>query len=115
MHASHGLFVRTGWILLTALPAVAISPSTAAAHDPLRCELKKAAEELRDFFTGRRIKEVAVGDVTNADPTTPSSSGPGIPQVLIQELERAELRVRLRMALPVAATRYCPNLAPRDC
>ena len=39
---------------LLALACVLTAPGTAAAHDPLRCEIKKMAEKLRDFFTGQR-------------------------------------------------------------
>ena len=63
---------------LLALAWLTCFPSPSYARDPLRCELKIVSERLRDYFAGRRVKEVAVGEVTNADPTTPSSAGPTI-------------------------------------
>jgi hypothetical protein len=96
------MFIRTSPpagarpILLLALVGILHFPSVSVASDPLRCEMKSVSEKLRDYFAGRRIKEVAVGDVTNADPTTPSTAGPGIRQLLIEELGRAELKVKLR-------------------
>jgi hypothetical protein len=82
-------------IPLFALISILLFPSVSLARDPLRCEMKAVSEELRDYFAGRRIKDLAVGDVSNADPTTPATSGPGIRQLLIEELGRAELKVKL--------------------
>jgi hypothetical protein len=90
-------------LLLTPL-ALLLAPGVATARDPLRCEIKKASEKLRDFFAGQRIKEVSVGDVTNADPTTPSTAGPGIRLLLIEELERAELKIKLRADVGLSVT-----------
>ena len=87
-----------------ALLATLVLPSASFARDPLRCEMKSVSEKLRDYFAGRRIKELAVGDVTNADPTTPSTSGPGIRQLLIEELGRAELKVKLRADVGLTVT-----------
>jgi hypothetical protein len=89
-------FVGAKAILLLALSLLVAFPSPSVARDPLRCEMKIVSEKLRDYFAGRRVKEIAVGDVANADPTTPSSAGPGIRQLLIDELQRAELKVKLR-------------------
>ena len=46
-------------LLLVAL-AHLLAPAAAPARDPLRCEIKVACERLRDYFAGRRVKEVAV-------------------------------------------------------
>jgi hypothetical protein len=91
-------------MLLLPLPGLLSFPAVSTARDPLRCEMKAASEKLRDFFAGRRIKEVAVGDVTNADATTPSTAGPGIRQMLIEELERAELKVKLKADVGLSVT-----------
>jgi hypothetical protein len=93
---------RLTWLL--ALVALFQFPGVSVARDPVRCEMKTVSEKLRDYFAGRRIKEVAVGDVTNADPTTPSTAGPGIRQLLIEELGRAELKVRLRADVGLTVT-----------
>jgi hypothetical protein len=82
--------------------ACALCPSSADAADPLRCEIKQATEKIRDYLAGRRIKEVAVGDVTNADPTVPSTAGPGIKQLFIEELERCDIKVKLRAEIGLA-------------
>ena len=87
---------RARLVILFALLGLSQFPTVSFASDPLRCEMKNVSEKLRDYFAGRRIKEVAVGDVTNADPTNPSTSGPGLRQLLIEELGRAELKVKLR-------------------
>jgi hypothetical protein len=91
-------------IVLLALVALIQFPSVSFARDPLRWEMKTVSEKLRDYFAGRRVKELAVGDVTNADPTTPSTSGPGIRQLLIEELGRAELKVKLRADVGLTVT-----------
>jgi hypothetical protein len=98
--------------LLLAPLALLLAPAGSVACDPLRCEIKAAAEQLRDKFAGRRIKEIAVGDVTNADATTPSTAGPGIHQVLVEELERAELKVKLRADVGLSVT-YRGRKVPR--
>jgi hypothetical protein len=90
--------------LLLAALVVLVAPERAAARDPLRCEMKKASEKLRDFFAGRRIKEITVGDVACADDKAPVSSSPGIRLLLVQELERAELKVKPESTLVLAAT-----------
>ena len=61
---------------LSALAALSLllSPAVSAARDPLSCEMKAASEKLRDCFSGRRIKELSMGEVTNVDSTWPSSS-----------------------------------------
>jgi hypothetical protein len=89
------LFAGARAILLLAPLALSLAPAPTAASEPLRCECKKVSEKLRDYFAGRRIKEIAVGEVSNADPSRPSTSGPGIRQTLIEELERTELKVKL--------------------
>jgi hypothetical protein len=99
-------------LLVLALLAFFDFPAISFARDPLRCEIKTVSEKLRDYFAGRRIKEVAIGDVTNADPTTPSTAGPGIKNLLVDELERAELKVKLRANVGLTVT-YRARTIPR--
>jgi hypothetical protein len=71
-----------------------VGPQMAVAAEPLQVEIKKASEKLRDFFAGRRIKELSVGEVACADEKVPASSPPGIRLLLVQELERTELKIK---------------------
>ncbi len=98
------VFPRLAAILLVAPLTMLLSPGLATANDPLRCEMHKASEKLRDYFTGRRIQEISVGEVTNGDPTTPSTAGPGIRPLLIEELGRAELKVKHKADVGLAVT-----------
>ena len=112
MAIRHKSFVRSRPILLLALALITGFPLPSFARDPLQCEMKIVSEKLRDYFAGRRVKEVAVGDVANADPTTPSSAGPGIRKLLIDELERAELKVKLRAPVGLSVS-YKARKIPR--
>ncbi len=85
-------------VCLGALAACAF-PAFAAAGEPLRSEMKHASENLRDYLAEKHITEIAIGDVINADPTFPSTAGPGIRRLLYEELERAQIKVKIKAAV----------------
>src|SRR5262249_45101088 len=72
----------------------------AHALEALRPSLKELSEKIARFLRGRDQESIAVGAFTGPA-RAPSSSGPGIKQILIEELEKQHVRVARKANLEV--------------
>jgi hypothetical protein len=75
-----------------ALTMTLASGRPAHALEALRPSLKELSQKLADYLKGRDEKAIAVGAFTGPARTL-SSSGPGIKQILIEELKKKDVEV----------------------
>jgi hypothetical protein len=87
--------------LLTALTAVAVlTPAPTSRADELRQGLGKMAGEIKKLLDGRKEDSIAVGPFSGPA-TLPTSAGPGIQQLLSEELQRLGITVKARAKLGI--------------
>jgi len=81
------------WLVLAWLPANA---GSAAANEALRPPLAEMAKQIRDLLKGRGEDAIFVGAFTGTvgKARAPASAGPGIKQVLVEELQKLGVRVK---------------------
>src|SRR5262245_31353140 len=83
--AASGLLIAVG-ILQCAVPA-------ASAADEMRKELAKLAKAVKEMLDDRGQTDVSVGAFTGPS-TFPATAGPGISQMLTEELQKLNLAVK---------------------
>lgn len=92
---------RRLFVLLVMLGVVALAaPSRTVAAGSLRQELAALARTIQKILDGRGQDSVAIGQFTGP-PNFPTSAGPGVVQVLKEELEKAGVRVKQRAEIGI--------------
>jgi hypothetical protein len=90
---SHPPTVRSTTVAaVLALTLILANGQSAHALEALRPSLKELSQKIAGYLRGRDEKAIAVGAFTGPA-RIPSSSGPGIKQILIEELERQHVQV----------------------
>jgi hypothetical protein len=87
---------RLAWVLTLILVGAWSAP--AGASEALRKELAGVARSLADLLKGRGEESIAIGQF-NGPPSLPTSSGPGIAQILAEELKKQGIAVKPRAKL----------------
>lgn len=89
--------------------AFLVAAGPARASD-LRKELAEVAKEIKKLLDGQGENSIAVGQITGP-PNFPASSGPGIAQVLVEELRRLGIEVPQVHKFGIAG-KYHPTEVP---
>jgi hypothetical protein len=82
------------------LPIFFLAAQTTRASEGLRPSLAEISQEIAKLLKGRAEDAIAVGAITGPA-HVPSSSGPGIKKILIEELQKQGVRVQSRAKLEI--------------
>jgi hypothetical protein len=87
-------------ILLVGVGLFLAAPAPSGADESMRPEMARIAESIKKILTGRDVESIAVGDC--ASPAGYNANyGPGITDVLTQELQKHKVRVDPKAAYKV--------------
>src|SRR5438105_1355863 len=102
MFSLHKRCQRRHPALLASLTLAALLAGTASARATadLRSELADVAKNIKQLLDGRNEDSIAVGQFTGP-PNFPTSAGPGITQVLTEELQKVGIQVKQRANLGI--------------
>ena len=101
---------RPLWVPVGLAVVLLWSAGPARAAGELRKELAEVAKDVQKLLQGRRESVIAVGQFTGPA-NFPTSAGPGIAQVLTEELQKAGITVKARANLGIKGE-YLISRAP---
>jgi len=96
--------MKSRWLAYAlALGGIVFAPQPGLGSQELRRELGELAQSIKGFLDGRSVQAIAVGQFTGPA-NLPTSAGPGLVQVLTEELQKRAITVKARAEIGIRGT-----------